>query len=138
KKGLNEKLARGEWPGWAPLGYRNVKGGIEVDPEVAPLVKMAFERFVTGEYSLARLAEEMYGEGLVGRWRGNKLTKSLLRDRILTNPFYCGLLRYRGEIYPGSHPPLITATLFERVQAVLQGNARPRRIRHEFRYGGLF
>jgi len=143
KKGLNEKLARGEWPGWAPLGYRNVRekhaaARIVPDPVVAPLIQRAFEEFATGEYSLAGLSRKLYREGLAGRLRGNPLTKSILRDRILTNPFYCGLMRYRGGVHHGSHEPLISQALFERVQAVLHSQSRPRRQRHSFRYSGLF
>jgi site-specific DNA recombinase len=37
KKGMHEKAAEGGWPTWAPLGYRNIKGplGIEPDPLAA-------------------------------------------------------------------------------------------------------
>lgn len=98
KKGLNEKLARGEWPGWAPMGYRNVNHRIELDAEAAPLVRKAFEYFATGEYSLGTLGARLKREGLVGRWRGKTLTRSILHERVLTNPFYCGLMRYRGTL----------------------------------------
>jgi site-specific DNA recombinase len=137
KKGLKEKLARGEWPGPAPLGYRNDKRRIELDPERAPLVQRAFQYYASGEYSLATLAQQLHQEGLTGRQRGKAIAKSTLQDQILTNPFYCGLLRYRGELHLGSHPPLVTTTLFEQVQSRLQGKAQPKRRRHQFRYAGL-
>lgn len=141
-KGLKEKLARGEWPGWAPLGYVNVRERharkrIVVDPVAGPLVTRAFELYATGEYSLASLSRQLTGLGLVGRVTGKPLVKSILRDRILANPFYCGLFRYRGELHPGTHDPLISVALFEQVQAVLAGKSRPKRRRHEFRYSGL-
>jgi site-specific DNA recombinase len=142
KKGIREKLARGEWPGWAPLGYQNLNDKstgerISVDPVRGPLVRRAFELYATGEYSLASLTHQMAEEGLVGRLTKKPLSKSILRDRILANPFYYGAFRYRGELHPGSHQPLVSLALFEQVQAVLQGKGRPKRFRHEFRYGGL-
>jgi site-specific DNA recombinase len=72
------------------------------------------------------------------RWTGKPLTKSILRDRVLANPFYYGAFRYRGELHRGSHEPLISLALFEQVQVVLRGKTRPKRFRHQFRYGGLF
>ncbi|MFN3650380.1 MAG: recombinase family protein [Armatimonadota bacterium] len=143
RKGLREKLARGEWPGWAPLGYLNVKDPtaprrIIIDPVLGPLIIQAFELFATGEYSLATLTRKMAEAGLVGRLTGKLLTKSILRDRILTNPFYCGFLRFKGELHPASHEPLISVALFEKVQEVLAGRSRPRRQTHDFRFGGLF
>jgi len=138
KKGLREKLDRGEWPGWAPLGYRNVNKRVEPDPVLAPLLRRAFEYCATGEYSLATLSMQLSRDGLVGRKHGKPISKSVLRDRILTNPMYCGLLRYGGRVYPGTHDPIIPIELFDRVQVVLGGKSRPRRFRHEFRFGGLF
>jgi DNA invertase Pin-like site-specific DNA recombinase len=142
RKGLNEKIARGEWPAWAPLGYRNVcdrkaPERIVLDPNTAPLVRKAFEYYASGEYSLTTLAVKLAEHGLVGRIRGKRLTRGYLQERILTNPFYCGLMRYRGQLHPGSHPPIISLELFERVQAVLRSVSRPRRIRHHFLWGGL-
>jgi site-specific DNA recombinase len=142
KKGIKEKLARGEWPGWAPLGYRNISDAraterIVPEPVTAPLVRKAFEYYASGEYSLARLTKQMAEEGLVGRLTGKPLSKSILHDRVLANPFYYGAFRYRGELHTGRHEPLVSLELWERVQAILHGKSRPKRYRHEFRFGGL-
>lgn len=60
KRGLREKLRRGEWPGWAPLGYVNDYKNHKVipDPDKAVLVKKLFELYAEGDYSL----EELYRE----------------------------------------------------------------------------
>jgi len=138
RKGMREKLARGEWPGAAPLGYRNLDKRIAIDPATAPLIVRAFERFSTGEWSLHRLADQLFLEGLTGRRLKRKLTKNVLRTHVLGNPFYCGLMRYGGELYPGIHEKLITAALFDRVQEALAGRTRPKRYRHDFRFSGVF
>jgi hypothetical protein len=58
---------------------------------------------------------------------------------ILTNPFYRGLLVVKGEVYPGTHEPLVSDELYERVQRALgqrrKSTDRPKR--HLFTLGGL-
>ncbi len=58
KRGLREKVRRGEYPGIAPLGYLNDyrTKRIIVDRERAPLVKQAFERYATGKVTLDDVA----------------------------------------------------------------------------------
>lgn len=142
-KGIREKIARGEWPAWAPLGYLNVRDKaaperVVVDPAVAPLVRRAFEHYATGDYSLASLAAKLEAEGLVGRTKRKRLTPGYLQDRILRNPFYCGLMRFRGQLHPGVHQPLVPVSLFERVQERMREAGKPRPKRHAFRYRGIF
>jgi site-specific DNA recombinase len=137
KKGMRQKIERGEWPGLAPLGYRNVDRRVVLDPKTAPLIRWAFEQYATGEYSLERLTGELAGQGLCGRRFRHPITKAILHQHILCNPFHCGLLRYQGQLYPASHEPLIRVALYERVQAVLRGKAHPKRRHHAFRYSGL-
>ena len=143
RKGLRQKITRGEWPGWAPLGYLNVSDKlaaqrITLDPIRSPLVRRAFEYYATGEYSLARLAVKLHEEGLAGKRLGKRLSKTYLQERVLTNPFYCGLMHYNGQLHPGSHEPLITFELFDAVQQIMHGLSRPRKISQELRYRGVF
>jgi len=142
RKGIRQKLILGEWPGWAPLGYRNVREKdaphrIVPDPDVAPLVRKAFEYYSTGIYSLRELAEQLETEGLVGKRVGKRLRKSYLQDRILRNPFYSGVMRYDGHLYPASHEALISTELFEKVQEVMRAQGKPRPVHHDFCYRGL-
>jgi len=125
KRGLREKLRRGEWPGWAPLGYVNdyKNHTIVPDPEKAVLVKKLFELYAEGDYSLEELYREVSRWGLTGKM-GKPVRKSVLAS-ILRNPFYYGVMRFRGEHYEASHPPLITKKLFDRVQEVLAQRSKP-------------
>lgn len=43
---------------------------------------------------------------------------------MLTNPFYYGHFRYVGEVYEGTHEPLISKTLADEVQSVLKKRYR--------------
>jgi site-specific DNA recombinase len=75
RKGMGQKAKLGGYPHKAPLGYLNIRepiAGRQVahiipDPERAPLVKIAFDLYATGEWTVERLAEEMAHRGLRNR-----------------------------------------------------------------------
>lgn len=121
-KGMDEKVAQGGWPHRAPLGYLNDKAARSVvpDPVRAPLVRHAFERYACGLVSISDLASELYSLGLRSASGGRIYTSAL--HKALSNPFYCGRVRYRGQSLPGAHEPLISPALFEAVQEQLVGN----------------
>ena len=125
KRGIRQKLKNGLWPQMAPLGYlndRNTKS-IIVDKNKARLIKKAFELYSTGNYSLRRLCETINNLGLLGR---KQKTLSIANYQyFLKNPFYCGLIRYNGELYEGKHEPIIAKKLFDRVQEVMQSKSKP-------------
>jgi DNA invertase Pin-like site-specific DNA recombinase len=122
-KGMRQKLEEGWWPGWAPLGYVNVTNPatkqhtVAPDPERAPYITMAFDRFRTGRYSVEQLLEELHAEGFRSR-SGGRVAKSITTN-LLRNPFYMGKMRYRGAVYPGKHEPLTDMDTFLQVQEVL-------------------
>lgn len=140
RKGFYGRLKQGLYPLPAPLGYLDAGPGKlkEPDPAKAALVRRAFELYATGQYSLDTLVEEMYRCGLRNR-RGGKVTRTSL-SLLLNNPFYIGLIRiYRtGEIFSGSHKPLIRKPLFDRVQQILKGKTRTKIQKHEFLFRRLF
>jgi len=125
KRGLREKLRRGEWPGWAPLGYINdyKNHAILPDPEKAPFVRKMFELYAAGNYSLEELLREIRSWGLLGK-AGKPVRKSSLAS-ILRNPFYYGVMRFNSELFDASHPPLVSKKLFDNVQEVLEHKAKP-------------
>ena len=123
KKGMVEKAEEGIWPSFAPLGYRNVEGAdgkkrIEVDPEMAPIVKRLFERYASGEYSLQDVTDMAGEEGLRYRKSGRALYASAIY-RTLQKRIYYGEFDWDGKRYTGSHEPLVTRETYERVQGVL-------------------
>jgi hypothetical protein len=72
-------------------------------------------------------------------FRGSMISKVGM-EKILRNPFYCGLIRItRGKaVYPGVHEPLITPSLFEKVQAVREGRTAKAATKHSYLFRGLF
>ena len=138
KRGLRQKIRNGVWPGWAPVGYSNnpKTRGIDVDTDKSPKVKKIFEMYATGEYPLNFLANWCEKKKLLTN-AGNKISLSNVQH-ILQNPFYVGLMRYKGEIFEGTHEPLISKKLFDRCQEVMakRGKVRPGR-KHYFAFLGL-
>jgi site-specific DNA recombinase len=136
RKGFYGRLKQGIYPLPAPIGYRDIGKGKpkEADPIMAPLAAKTFELYGTGNYSLHRLLEEAHRLGLRNRHEGSVSLNGL--STMLNNPFYIGLMRVRttGELFPGKHQPLITKSLFDRVQRILQGKTVPRLTRHEFMF----
>jgi site-specific DNA recombinase len=139
-KGMVGRLKQGIYPFGAPLGYQNNgKGKVKtIDPVKGPLVKRLFELYASGQHSLHSLVPISHTLGLRNN-RGNLITKSGV-EKILQNPFYCGLMRVKTMhmTYRGSHEPLISASLFETVQAVRAGKSGKKITKHLHTYRGLF
>lgn len=55
--------------------------------------------------------------------------------RMLSDPYYTGVVVYQGDVSPGRHEPLVSQELFDRVQQVLERrSARGQRDRVHFHY----
>ena len=146
RKGMGQKAKLGGYPHKAPLGYLNVRepiGGRQVahivpDPERAPLVKIAFELYASGEWTVERLAEEMAHRGLRNRGRdGHYPAKAVTVSgmaHLLAHRAYVGVVEWDGVAYEGGHEPLVDRATFDRVQELLASRAmrgtRERRHHH--------
>ena len=139
KKGQQEKIAQGWLPTKPPIGYKTIgeKGHkIHIVDEVkASFVRRMFELYATSEYSLKRLTEMLYKEGL-RNLNGNKIVKSRIHE-YLGDPFYMGKLRWKGEVYDGKHEPIINDFLFNKVQSVLHSKTTPKLTKHDFLFKSL-
>lgn len=133
KKGIRGRLKQGLYPLAAPLGYLDQGGGKPKipDPIRAPFIQDAFELYAAG-LALPALSDELHRRGLRSR-SGRHLSVSRLAE-LLRNPFYIGIIRMRqsGEHYDGIHRPIVSKTLFDRVQRVLDGKANAKTVVHEF------
>ncbi len=142
KRGNRQKLRRGEWPGAAPLGYMNDKASrlVVTDPVRGPLIARLFRECASGKYSVTFLKAAAFEWGLVSRHKKNKNGKIAYFwvRKILTNPFYYGLMRHGGECHQGKHEPLISKEIFDRVQEVLENRSKSHvRHKHPFPLLGL-
>jgi len=128
KRSVRHKIANGEWPGPAPLGYLNAidtltgKKTIILDPERHYLVKQIFEEYATGAYSLAELGRKAKDWGLRTR-KGKVVSHQSLHD-LIQKPFYYGMMHIRGELHRHVYEPLISKELFDASEAVRTGRGR--------------
>jgi len=120
-KGQKEKIAQGWLPTKPPLGYKTTgeKGHkIHIIDDIkAPLIREMFELYSTGNHSTLSLVKEMYKKGLRNR-TGRTVGKSRLHE-MLSDPFYCGNIRWKNVVTKGSQNPIITRQIFEKVQLIL-------------------
>lgn len=133
RKGVHEKLRQGWFPGTRPpAGYKHTgeKGHKTqvVDDQLAPFVKLAFELYDTGNYSLKTLAFELSAQGFTSP-HGKPLSKSYMHY-MLRDKFYIGIMTWLREEYKGNFPALINEDLFERVQQRLGNGTTPKVEKH--------
>lgn len=136
RKGFYGRLKQGLYPLPAPLGYHNEGGGKakSVDPIAGPFIRLAFELYGTGQYNLETLGDELYLRGLRAK-TGGRVSRNAMSD-ILNNQFYIGIIRIKrtAETFQGVHEPIISASLFHRVQQVLSGRMKNRGLKHNYMY----
>lgn len=138
KRGHRQKLRKGIWPGFAPLGYLNNHRTkeIDLDKDKAPFIRKAFELYATGEYTLKAVNRFLADSG-ISSYRKRPLSVSCVQ-RMLKNHFYYGVFKFNNEIYQGSHEPIISKKLFDSVQQVMNNRGKKKRKRkHEFAFSGL-
>lgn len=147
KTKMAHKARSGGTIGRAKLGYLNARIDIDgkqvntitLDPERAPLVRHAFELYASGDYSLRELSQIMADQGLTTRptrrWAAKPVSVNRL-NQMLLDPYYIGIVTYKGELIPGGrHEPIISQALFDQVQAVMDTRrVRGTRSREHFHY----
>jgi hypothetical protein len=145
KKGMDEKVRSGGSVGRAPIGYLNVHEvhdgretrTVQIDETRGPLITWAFEQYATGEYSVQSLTDELVKRGLTTIPTSKLPEKPVERRQVhqtLTNPYYLGVVVYKGAQHPGVHTPLVTPDIFERVQRILKGKINGERTRQHPHY----
>ena len=130
-KGMGEKARNGGTLGKAPLGYVNVRArdenGREVrtlalDEERAPLIRLAFTEYATGNWTVRQLADHLNTLGLTipptPRRPAKPITATRLHE-ILRHPYYKGIVTFQGVEYPGKHEPLVDSQTWQTVQTIL-------------------
>ena len=140
-RGLKYKIKTGVWPAKAPMGYRNDRNSKSIvvyEPEARPL-KKAFELYSTGKYALDDIGAFLFEHGMKNKYSGGQLNDSNLR-RVLMRPFYTGYMVFRGEMFKGTHTPLISKELFDKVQIVRKQRGyyhQNKSKRYDFAFTGL-
>jgi site-specific DNA recombinase len=96
---------------------------VKLDPDRARHIQWGFQAYATGDLSLSQLSDILYERGLRNRSKrkGQKSDKVKVPalHKILRDPYYIGIVMFRGVRYDGNHPKLIAPEVFERVQQLL-------------------
>ena len=124
RAGMKAALELGRWTFLAPIGYLNAPRAmgesLMPDPERAPLVRRAFEQYVTGRFTKEQLHKQARTWRLTNR-RARPLTSQAI-GILLRNQLYAGIVdvpEYGVRGKRGDFEPLISEELFYRVQSVL-------------------
>lgn len=123
KRGLKNKCSIGIRPGVSPIGYLNtIKANriatVDLDPERAEIIREMFYK----------VANQGFSGRMIKRWLDSVGFKTrnncgLTLGRIyatLNNPFYYGVFKYGAKWYKGSHKPLVTKYIYDKVQIQLK------------------
>ena len=143
KRGNQTKIDKGWRPNHPPLGYANcpVTRTIIPDPVHFLLVRKMFQLFLSGAHSpreIVLIARDKWGFLSPKRRRsGGKPLAAGTIYKMLSNPFYSGIIVWNGISYPGQHKPVITLDEFEQTQRMLGRSSTPRPSRHSFPFTGL-
>lgn len=122
-KGKEEMFRQGKHNAAPPFGYVRVQPGkeIQIVPEEAEAVRLAFECAATGSYTHKRISE-MLNKRFKTR-RGNNWSKDTVKN-MLQNEFYFGMVAHLDEIRPGRHEAIISRELYEKAQDATRQRAR--------------
>lgn len=143
KRGNRTKIENGWRPSLAPIGYLNdaATKTIVKDPVHFPVIRQMFDLMLTGAYTpkqVARIARDDWGFRTPKRRKigGVPLAMSSVY-KILSNPFYAGMILWDGQIYPGRHEPIVSKEEFDRVRGFIQRPSPRRPKRYAFAFTGL-
>jgi site-specific DNA recombinase len=119
KKGLVERARQGLHTGQVPYGYKtDHNGNMFINEDQAKIVKWIFDMYINEGYGSTKIAVILNRHGIKtainGIWAHNSVS------RILKNVKYIGKIYYDGEVYEGTHEPIISESDFNLVQRYMK------------------
>lgn len=144
KRGIRAKCEMGWRPAPAPIGYLNYShAGVKkvmLDQNTAQIIKEMFILVANNGYSGRNIKLWLDEDVKLRTQKGKKLALSMIY-RMLKNTFYYGEFEYpvgSGIFYQGSHEPIISKMIFERVQEKLMVAPKAKWGNKKFDFKGLF
>ena len=144
KRSIKHKIDNGHWIAKAPVGYKHEydpsdvrlqgfrpkgdrkerrRSQIVIDESRAHLVRRIFAEYATGTMSFHELLRKAHEWGLRTD-KGRPLALQTICN-IIANPFYYGMMKVKGKLYPHHHPVLIDKGLFDTCQQVRDKIVKP-------------
>lgn len=139
--GMERKIEMGYRPTSVPIGYLNDPYGLQgkkkiyKDPERFRLLKEAWKKLLTGAYTIENIRQDLNNNGFTTR-TGRPIPRSSLHS-IFSNPFYCGSFKWKGQIYEGKHPAMVSPDDFGKVQILLGKTGKTRAYNTQHILSGL-
>ncbi|MDD5430668.1 MAG: recombinase family protein, partial [Candidatus Pacebacteria bacterium] len=147
KRGNKTKLEKGEWLGFAPLGYLNYTNPVTkeitliTDRERFSIIRKMWDLMLSGIYTVEQIVDIANNKlGLrtkKTKKQGNKPISRSAGYKILTNPFYCGLMIRSEGTYPHKYEKMVTMDEFDKVQIMLGRKGKPKPKTHIFAFTGM-
>ncbi len=138
-KGWAEKLAQGWLPSFPPPGYKTVtENGKRIhvpDPTTKTQMQQVFAKYLEPGQTISTIADEMALIGVRTRY-GRPHSRSHIQ-KILMNPFYIGVNRFKDKDYPGAQQPIIPKDIFRNVQIKLHGGRPAAYLKHNPVFKGM-
>lgn len=114
KLGIGRRVSEGKWTTTPPFGYNMVSGDLVINEKEIAYYKRMLELFLYHNYGTNIIAMKLNEEDKVTR-RAGKWSDSTVWN-MLTNPVYCGLVRWGDSIFEGKHKAIITKEEFDTIQ----------------------
>jgi len=115
--GMEQRAKEGKWHGGGGVdkvvtGYDYIHGELIINEYEAACVRYMFELANKGDGSrtIFQKATSKY-PGVIGAENTGR--------KVIRNPIYTGVIRYKGEEYDGVHEPIISDELFNKTQDLL-------------------
>ena len=126
---LEKKNSLGSLP---PYGYYVENKKYRINPDQAPIVTEIFNKYATGQ-TAQQISESLCARKILNA-RGKPFTTSGV-IKMLHNKKYVGIFEFGGKIYNDYLPPIITSSVFDKVQTRLALNKKaPARSKARERY----
>jgi DNA invertase Pin-like site-specific DNA recombinase len=121
-RGMNETALKcNSCGGSIPLGYKIQNKKFVIDPQTAPIVVEAFERYAQGE-TISEIATSFNNRGFRTA-KGVLFNKNSFRS-MFRNERYIGIYKYKDIRIEGGLPAIVDKETFKKVQDMLQINVK--------------
>lgn len=129
-RGMKEKALRNGYQSSPCLGYEAVGHGKpyqinEAEYAMVSYIMDLYDNHNMDETAIARKCNDL---GYKTK-RGNPFERRTI-DRILQNPFYCGIVSWNGVEFEGAHEVRISKERFDRRQRLIASRKRPMKARN--------
>lgn len=148
KRKIEQKLHDGEYPGKACVGYKNVRWedangkvmkSIIPDPDRKDYIIKAYDLRLDGK-SYRTIAKILREEGFRSNTKKQGIVGHSQIETMLNNPFYYGVMKYDGGLFPHKYEPIIEKHVFNKVQVINKQRTNEKTktdIKRVFTFSGL-